>query len=52
MLHLAGLRHSTFTASIMYPFTRDDFTEDRMSTAHVTDAQRARLRELYAPRRP
>jgi len=48
LLHLAGLAHDSFTASIMYPFTRDDSIEGPMSTAHVTDRDRARLRDLYA----
>jgi hypothetical protein len=47
--HVAGLKHDTFTASIMFPMTRDDF-EGRISTAHLTDVDRARLRELYGPR--
>lgn len=47
--HLAGLKHDTFTASIMFPMTRDD-SEGPISTAHLTDVDRARLRELYGPR--
>lgn len=46
LLHLLGLAHDDFEASIMFPVRTDD-TFERMSTAHVTDADRARLRELY-----
>jgi hypothetical protein len=46
LLHLAGLAHDDFTASLMFPVTRDDTLEE-MSTAHVTDFDRALLRRLY-----
>ena len=44
--HLAGLAHDDFTASIMFPVTRDDTLEE-MSTSHVTDSDLALLRRLY-----
>jgi hypothetical protein len=50
LLHLAGLKHDTFTASIMFPMTRDD-SGGPISTAHLTDVDRARLRALYGPER-
>jgi hypothetical protein len=47
LLHLAGLAHDDFTASIMYPLTRDEWEGGAMSTAHVTDHDVALLRSLY-----
>lgn len=47
--HMAGLRHDDFTLSIMYPVIQDDWQLSTMSQAHVTDADRARLRKLYHP---
>jgi hypothetical protein len=52
LFHLAGLRHDDFEASIMYPYTRDDFLEGPISTAHLTDVDRARFRALYVVRAP
>lgn len=37
LLHLAGLAHDDFPASIMYPYTREEWDVSHMSTAHVTD---------------
>jgi len=47
LLHLAGLAHDDFTASIMYPLTREDWDQEVMSTAHVTDQDRSNLQRLY-----
>jgi len=47
LLHLAGLAHDDFTASIMFPITHDEWGTDRMSTAHVTDWDVNLLRGLY-----
>jgi hypothetical protein len=46
LLHVLGLAHDNFRASIMYPEMEDD-TEGPMSTAHVMDIDKARFRELY-----
>lgn len=47
LLHVLGLAHDDFQASIMFPVMLDDTVEGSMSAAHVTDVDRARLRELY-----
>jgi hypothetical protein len=47
LLHLIGLAHDDFTLSVMYPLTEDDTLEEVFSTAHITDVDRAKLRELY-----
>jgi hypothetical protein len=46
-LHLAGLEHDDFTLSLMFPVTHEDWASENMSTAHVTDNDKALLRELY-----
>jgi len=48
LLHCLGLAHDPNNpASAIYPFTEDDTMWDRMHAARITDADRARLRELY-----
>lgn len=48
LLHCLGLAHDPDNpASAIYPFTMDDTMWDRMHAARITDADRARLRELY-----
>lgn len=47
LLHLVGLAHDDFTASIMFPLTREEWETGRMSTAHVTDRDISNLQRLY-----
>jgi hypothetical protein len=48
LLHCAGLAHDPDNpASAIYPFTVDDTMWELMQAARITDADRARLRELY-----
>lgn len=48
LLHCLGLAHDPNNpASAIYPLTMDDTMWDRMHAARITDADRARLRELY-----
>lgn len=51
LLHCLGLAHDPDNpASAMYPLTADDTMWDQMQAARITDADRARLRELYCAR--
>lgn len=45
--HLAGLAHDDFTLSIMFPLAREEWESGEMSTAHVTDRDKANLRHRY-----
>jgi len=45
--HLAGLAHDDFTLSIMFPLSREEWESGEMSTAHVTDRDKANLRHRY-----
>jgi len=45
--HLVGLAHDDFTLSIMYPLSREEWGSGEMSTAHVTDRDKANLRHRY-----
>lgn len=47
LLHLAGLQHDDFPASIMYPLTREDWADDRVNTAHITDVDVNLLQSRY-----
>lgn len=48
--HLIGLAHDDFSASPMYPTTRDDTEDERLSFTRVTDWDRDLLRRMYGGR--
>lgn len=45
--HLAGLAHDDFTLSIMFPLSREEWSNGEMSMAHVTDRDKVNLRQRY-----
>jgi len=47
LMHIAGAAHDPAKWSIMYPYTKDDWQSDALSTAHVTDNDKRLFNTLY-----
>lgn len=47
LLHIAGLEHDDFTSSLLFPITREEWNEEVMSTAYLSDHDKRLLQMLY-----